>query len=400
MEASPVKHDSSHRVPPTYEAVREWRRLNMRLERCSTASDLLQAIEDFIGRYTQLPPGIPFVLALYAAFTHCFECFDAIPYLRITSPTRGCGKTRVLELLKLFSARAIMAAAISAAAFYRVIERDKPTLLIDESENLTGRLSEKGKLVLEVSNVGYKRGQTIKRCVGDRYDDIGDFDPFCPKVFALIDIGDSFPPTLADRSIKIKMSRAKRRLPRYRMAVVESAAEPYSTRLAQWAEENRPQIEAWHQSHDIDFLEGRAEEIWLPLFAVCAVMAPDRLAELETIARAMTGEKSANNDDVSIRLLTHIRTVFGAEQDRISSSDLCKLLNQHEELRYQHWNNHNGISQSDLANRLAPFGIHSQQLRFGGSNLKGYKREDFAEAWATYLPSKGGTPVTPIGECV
>jgi len=99
------------------------------------ADDLLQEVEGFQARYAALPSGMSLVIALYSVMTHCFELFDAVPYLAVISPTKGCGKTRVLEILSFLCREAISTVGITAPALFRTIEGHKPTLLADESES-------------------------------------------------------------------------------------------------------------------------------------------------------------------------------------------------------------------------------------------------------------------------
>lgn len=386
-----AKQEKQQETVYSYDAVHEARRLTEPLRKDATDAELLQAVASFFSRFAELPKGAPLVLALYAVMTHCFNCFDALPYLLITSPTKGCGKTRILELLRGFSAQAHFTVGISAAALFRAVHAKRPTLLIDESEKLSGKLSDSAKAILEIANAGYKQGQTVMRCEGnsDNQFKTVEFQVYCPKVFALIDSGRAFPPTLRDRSIEIRMVRSNRCLPRYRLNRVQEAAKPYHEKLAAWANRNQPLIKEWYASHDLDFLQGRAEEIWLPLFAVCAVICPARQNELKRIARSHTFQDAADEGDPSLRLLADVRAVW--HEERISSAELCERLKAHEEMPYRHWNTGTGISQSDLAKRLAPFGIRPKQLRFGEDNRNGYERSAFEPVWTQYG--------SPAGQC-
>lgn len=53
--------------------------------------------------------------------------------LAFTSPTQRCEKTTMLELVGAVSLPVLLAGSISPAALFRVIEDQKPTLLIDEA---------------------------------------------------------------------------------------------------------------------------------------------------------------------------------------------------------------------------------------------------------------------------
>lgn len=352
---------------------------------------LLKAIEEFLTRYAALPDGMPPVLALYTAMTHCFEIFDALPYLTLTSPTKGCGKTRVLELLSFISKSPVPTVGITAPALFRTIQKERPTLLVDESETLSSR-TEKAESLREIANAGYKRGLKVRRCEGGKGGKykVVEFDVFGAKVFALIG---KLPVTLADRSIEIRMQRSRKRLTRYRRVLVEPEGHALREKLAAWVNANDGAIKNWYESNDVDFLEGRNEELWLPLFALCNVLAPDRVTELEAVARHCVGAREADGfNDISISLLSDIREVFhSGGQAGTSSEDLCNALTNLAESPYISWNGGAGISQNDLARRLRSFDIRSRNLRFGGQVKKGYQRQDFEDAWEAYLH-----PLVPI----
>jgi hypothetical protein len=93
--------------------------------------------------------GLPLVLALWTIATHAFECFDAFPYLAITSPTKRCGKTRLAEIVELFSINGLRTVGATPAALFRTIQMNASeggivTLIIDEAEVL-GSKSERSE---------------------------------------------------------------------------------------------------------------------------------------------------------------------------------------------------------------------------------------------------------------
>lgn len=365
----------------------------------NTDSSLLADLESFVNRYVKLPAGMSLVVALYAIMTHSFEIFDAVPYLSVPSPTKGCGKTRLLELLSFLCAQALSTVGITPAVLFRVVTKRKPTLLVDESESLVGR-TPKAEAIREVANAGYKKGQTIMRC--ERQSEhsaygVENFDVFGPKVFALIG---SLPATLQDRCIEIKMQRSSERLALYRRVTVEPEARKLAKRIGQRVKKDRSQIKQWYESNELAFLQGRNEELWLPLFAVCSVLAPERCGKLQDIARAVTGSKEETENDVGLRLLSDIHDVIDPEREAIPSAELCDLLNGETELSYHTWNHGVGIQPHDLAKRLRPYGIQPRNVRFAGPAddllggqsqvRKAYLRNDFESAWKAYLP--GDTP--------
>jgi hypothetical protein len=93
-----------------------------------------------------------------------------------------------------------------------------------------------------------------------------------------------------------------------------------------------------------------------------------------------------------VLLLGDIRTVFDRrEVERISTADLIAALGGFEESPWGEWwldAKTDGMLRTAprrLAQLLKPFGIRSRDVRTNGSK-KGYKLEDFQDAWERFLP--------------
>ena len=100
-------------------------------------ASLLQETEHLFAEFLVLPKGGYFVLALFSIATHCFHLFDQFSYLVLLSPTKGCGKTRVAEIMNGPAANVIRTTGnISEAALFRLIKQKGPTLVLDEAETL------------------------------------------------------------------------------------------------------------------------------------------------------------------------------------------------------------------------------------------------------------------------
>ena len=148
-------------------------------------------------------------------------------------------------------------------------------------------------------------------------------------------------------------------------------------------------------------MSDREAELWLPLFIVCGVAAPDRLEELKTVALRLSDAKQADEPaEFGVLLLRDIRGVFdqnqgNAHEFRQPSSALLSYLNQIDESPWPRWSRGQGLDARGLARLLKPFGISPHNLRFEDNTVaKGYERVDFEEAWATYLsPTLAATPL-------
>jgi len=327
-------------------------------DECLRGELLVAMHEAFYQDYLIFPSiHLPLVLALWDIGTHLFDVFDTYPYLCISSPTKRCGKTRLAEILEKLCARGFMNVNISEAALFRKIARDKPTLILDEAENLNAKNSERSQCLLSILQAGFRKGGRVARCVG-RGNDLEEFDVFSPKV--IVSIG-NLPDTLRDRSIVIPMRRRLKseRTERYRFRKVAALAEGAASAAAVWAEKNRLAVEQVYLKLDLDFLQDRESDIWEPIFAIASIAVPKRLAELKRIALSLSSEKLQLDVDESlqIRLLADIHTVFEKlKSDRMTTDGLLDRL---RALPESNWAELNAVR---LARMLRPFKIAPRQL--------------------------------------
>ena len=344
-------------------------------------------------RFVALNFGQPLVLALWSIATYLHEQFDAFPYLAITSPTKRCGKTRLCELLALVCFQPLPTVSISPAALYRLLKAKKRTLLIDEAEYLGRRNDERASLLREILNAGYRKGESVWRCKQTTWKSqdasITDYEPvpfetYCPKALVLIG---QLRDTLADRCIEIRMERrSDAQLERFRLARVQAEVAPLRGQLATWAKTNAKAVRDYYQDNDLSFLTDREAELWLPLFSVCEIAAPDRVAELQVIAMDLADLKSqSESGDWSVHVLSDIRELFNDEPDRLPTSELFSRLNLLEESPWKGWSKGKGLNSYSLARLLRPFGIQPQNIRCGEQVVKGYLRKTFEAAWKRYL---------------
>ncbi len=144
----------------------------------------------------------PYIIACWLAGTYLYRCFPLYPYLWIQSPTKRCGKTRLLELCSelAFNCDGIQTAP-TEAILYRDPEISGGTLCWDEVENLS-RTKETGERI-GIINSAYRKGSSIKRCDG-KDNKVKSFEVFRPLILAGIS---SLPDTIIDRSIRIELIR-------------------------------------------------------------------------------------------------------------------------------------------------------------------------------------------------
>ena len=165
-------------------------------------AELLGDIVSDIERFCVLPEYAAPLIAAWALHAWAHDLSDISPIMALTSPEKRCGKSTALDVIHALTPKAETTANISEAVLFRLIDRHKPTLLIDEADTfLDAREEMRGML-----NAGQKRaGAHVWRCSEIE----GEIEPvkfsvWGPKAIAMI--GD-LPDTIEDRAIYIRLER-------------------------------------------------------------------------------------------------------------------------------------------------------------------------------------------------
>lgn len=346
---------------------------------------LVDRIESYLTRYVSFTnPDQAFACALWTIATHCWPTFDAFPYMAITSATKRSGKTRLSELVGFVSANALATSAATGPSLYALVEELKPTLIMDEAEDLN---KESASVIRSFLNVGYRKGQTIPRRAGK---EVKYYSAYCPKVFVLI--GDVYD-TLRDRCIIMRLRRGTAPA---RFLYESASTEGHALRdeAADTVRDSILDIEDAYRTHpDLSFLSDRDAEIWTALFAICTVIAPERLPQLERTAVDLSMEKTepatsyimskdaeiaAEEDEYATRLLRDLRAVIDGKRGIFSADAIAKL----RDLPTAPWRKYkgDGLTAISLSQLLDRFGLAPKVIRLGSGKeskvSRGYRRED------------------------
>lgn len=354
----------------------------------SQSSDVIDSAENLIRRFGILPDAAYLPLAIWGVATYVSDAFDAFTYVALLSPAKRCGKTRVLEVLELFCAKPRRVTTVSSASLFRMME-DVPTLLLDEVEALrNSKPSDTNQAILAILNAGHRKGATVTRCEPPSWE-VRHFPVYGPKAFAAIG---GLPDTLADRSICITMQRKtpSQAVDRFLQGRARADAGPLRESLKEWAETCRESVRATYEAmDDPKFLSDRDADLWMPLFAVCTVAAPERLSELQRCALILSGAKAADDveDSLSLKLLADVQKIWPTGADRMTTAILLQRL---KEIAESPWGALD-LNPNRLSVMLRPFGIESRQIRTGSETLKGYLIASLNEAFFRYLPQNGAS---------
>jgi putative DNA primase/helicase len=343
-----------------------------------------------IRRYVLLQPQHCVVVALWAAVTFLADVVDILPRLLLTSPTRACGKTRLLTVLGALVRRPLPASSITPSAFFRVIQAAGPTLLLDEMDN--ARLKEDGEL-RAVLNSGHERSTAFTiRNVGEHHVPRR-FSTWAPVALAAIG---RLPDTVASRCITIPMIRRapSEHIERLKSAKLMAEFERIRRRLARWCVDNADII-AHSEPVVPTSLDDREADNWTPLLAIADAVGGSWPARARAAAACSVGVR--DEQAPAIVLLADLRELFNAQAaDRLSTDSILVALSKLDGRPWPEWHDAKPISARGLAKLLKPFGIEPRTVKWpGGRTAKGYMLEWFEDAFARYLPPQPSPPSPP-----
>jgi Protein of unknown function (DUF3631) len=363
----------------------------------SNEGELLLDLVTFLRRYVVMsePQGV--AVALWIVHTHALDAAEQSPLLAITSAEKQSGKTRLLDVLELLVAKPWRVITPSEAVVFRKIDADTPTLLLDEVDAIFGPKANSNMEGLRaLLNAGNRPRTMVPRCVGPSQQ-LKSFRVFCPK--ALAGIRD-LPDTVADRAIPIRL---KRRAPseaihKFRQRDADDVGHPLYESVRSWAEHHAPALTEMRPSPP-DGLSDRAEDAWEPLLAIADRVGADWPQRARAAAVALSGLEARDDESAGVRLLSDIRAIFAAKgTDRISSASLAAELHELEESPWSEWYG-KAITQHGVAKLLKHFEIRPRTVRFDDeTTAKGYRLDQFEDAFPRYLPEKNVTTSQPSAD--
>jgi hypothetical protein len=352
----------------------------------------LDLIHRIFERHLHLTEHQLVAVTLWTAHTFVFQKFSITPRLVVTSPTRGCGKTRLLEIVQGLGFRAEITDNTTAAVLFREIDRDRGTALIDEGDNQD---LAHDKTLCSVINAGYRAGKVIKRWISG---EVAKFQVFAPLAFATI--GTHLPLPTLHRSIIIRMERSPIELLRFDPKL-------FPNQQADLDIVYRETL-LWSNQVVLDFdpplpkeLVNRPADNWRPLISIADACNDAWGAAAREAAIALSAHQ---DEDLGVLLLADIRDVFDRRPsvDRLASATIVDELNDMPDSLWAEWRGPRDdqaprrLSQGQLATMLKPFDIRPKSIwpsHRGASDksAKGYLRVQFEAAWASYCDG-AGTP--------
>jgi hypothetical protein len=355
----------------------------------------LDLIRHILQRHLHLTEHQFVAVTLWVAHTFLSNRFTVTPRLVAESPVRGCGKTTLLNIINALGFKTKKTDHITAAVTFRLIDRDRGTLLVDEADNQDLPVNPTLRAVI---NSGHHCDGKILRFLNGC---ITEFATFAPLALATIS---KLPLPILHRSVVIHMERSPtgtltRFDPRTVLEQAQDCDIVYRETLA-WARQCRLNLDPVVPKG----LSNRQADNWRPLLAIADACSP---AWGELAREAAVALSRGQDEDLGVLMLSDIRDVFDRHPsvDRLTSTVMVAALNEMPHGLWSEWRGPRDdqtprkLTPGEMARMLAPFGIRPKTIwppRRGtrDRSAKGYLRKQFAAAWASYC-SSGGTPAQP-----
>ena len=315
-------------------------------------NELLAAVQ----RYIVCARDTAVAVSLWCAFTWLIDRVNVAPLAVITAPEKRCGKTQLLNFIGKVCRRPLVASNISPAAVFRIIEAYNPTLLLDEADSF---LKENEELRGVINSGHTRQSAYVIRTVGDDHQ---------PRQFltwgakAISGIG-QLAETIVDRAIVLEL---RRKLPTESVQRLRHAEpqvfEGLASKLARFADDAGRSIERARPNLP-EALNDRAQDNWEPLLAIADYVGGDWPDVARRTALRISGaEREARS--LSSELLTDIRNVFDIKKvARIKTADLLTALAEDENKPWATYNRGKPLVATQLAKRLAEYGIKPSTMR-------------------------------------
>ena len=298
------------------------------------------------------------------------------PLLVLTSAEGDAGKTTACGVIQLMTPRSYAAAELTAPNLYRFVDHLHPTLIVDDADKLLERKPD----LLHIINVSWTRGTKIPR------QDHGVtrwFDPFCPKVISGVNV--QLPKTTATRKISVKLLP---KLPHEKVDdfrhVDDGDFITLRRKLVRWAADH---VAALKQARPVmpPGFNNRLRMNWELQFAIADLAGCDWPKSARRVAIKLALERREPSEGK--RLLAAFRDLFSAHGSVLASAEVQRLLNADPS---NEWVDFRGrgrpISQREIALLLDAYDVHPTYIHRGRKTERGYRVEQFAEAFRHYLP--------------
>jgi Protein of unknown function (DUF3631) len=350
-------------------------------EPVSTA-ELLTAIEVKFRRYVVTSDAIVTAATLWTPFTYVVEVATHAPKLVFTFPEREAGKSVALHVVSWMSQRRYAAIEATGASIYRIIDRLRPTVFVDEADTLFRRST----VLSHIINASWTNdGSKIPRA-SSKGKSVDEYDCYGAQAFGMKKL--RMPDTTHSRCIICLI------WPKLPHEIVDEfnyrdddEFKVIRRKSIRWSVDHAVALQTAKPEFPAGF-NNRIRQNWKMLFAIADLAG----AAWSQRARNAALELETDRDEQSetIRLFQGLHDVWGDAEKRKSAS-LCEALAAHPSGEWADFRDKGPISSIQLAALLREFGIKPIHNLFQAGrgkdkkNRGGYRRAQFKNAWARLL---------------
>ena len=358
---------------------------------------LLTDIAGLIRRYVDMPDEKAVAVALWIAHSFLHSRLDLSTLLNVTSATKRCGKSLLMEVAGTLASRSLtVSGRITPAGMFRIIALHEPTLILDEADTF---MSDDPELRGIVNGSQRREMAFVIRTVGEDHEPRL-FRTWCPK--AISGIGD-LPDTVADRAVTVRLERRSPTtgdMPHWRDRD-RQVVELLKQKLARWTDDSADAV--LERRNGIAFpsaLHDRARDAWEALLAIGEVAGGEWAGTTGRAYRACEAVNAEVDSETGIRemLLADIRKLFeeagdpaqlptGKSNERYDpcSPAILPALVAMEGRPWAEYSRGSSLTARGLASLLKGFGIAPGTIRLNHKlTAKGYKSESFEPTWKRY----------------
>lgn len=241
--------------------------LPTKVEEYDSTDKLIDEISGFLLTYFEPPKYYEGILPYLVLFYWISDKFPFVPYLHFVGLT-GTGKSTALETFGSICYKPINASgAITLASIFRLAHEWRGTLLLDEFD-LGGKNSEGYSGMLQLLRSGVA-DMPIFRTEGDHKKEVELYRIKSPRVFSSQDpIIDA---ALQSRTIVVKMTKNKKRIPLYRLNTYFDKAQSLRNKLLLWRLRNLNSIDLKTIEYgfgELSSFDGRVQQVLTPIYSL------------------------------------------------------------------------------------------------------------------------------------
>jgi hypothetical protein len=170
-------------------------------------------IESYVYKHIDLSPRDQKIAARYIKFSYIADKVKELSYLRPIGPS-GSGKSRYIRVAGGACYRSFIAISPSAASVFRLVDKFRCTLCVDEANWID---SVDTADIIRLLNAGFQRGNMVPRIEPGPKGELitRNYDPFGPKLIASLKTTESN--AFESRCIRAEMYVTKRKDIRFRL---------------------------------------------------------------------------------------------------------------------------------------------------------------------------------------